>query len=253
MMSKLIVEEKDNLLFITLNSPEKRNALDSDLMNELTKIVVEKSKNIGDLKALVLSGEGKSFCAGADLNWMKEMVSYSEAENIEDSKKLFNLFNALYEFPLPVITKAQGHVYGGGLGLLAASDFVLADDKTKFCFSEVKLGLAPSVISSFVLSKCNNSLAQALMTSGIVFNTHKAFHLGLVNESLTDDSYTNLISSITASGQEGLIATKKLCLDQRSLVPSSFKDLTVSVISKLRSSNEAQKRMNHFLDKTSEG
>lgn len=249
-MSKLIITEDKNVLFISLNNPEKRNALDAELMMELTKVLNEKSTNLKELKAVVLSGEGKSFCAGADLNWMKEMVNYTEVENIEDSKKLFNLFNAIYTFPLPVVVKAQGHVFGGGLGLLAAADYVLADDQTKFCFSEVKLGLAPAVISSFVLSKCNNSHAQSLMTSGVIFSTNKAFHTGLVNDSLTDKTLVKVIDSYMESGQEALIAAKKLCSNLRSLKPESFKDETIDVIAKLRSSNEAQTRMKNFLEKT---
>ncbi len=247
-MSKLIIKTEDDICYISLNSPDKRNALDLELMTELTNKLNSLKTDIGSLKALVLSGEGKSFCAGADLNWMKEMVNYSLEENIQDSNKLYDLFYSIYSFPLPVIAKAHGHVFGGGLGLLAAADYVLADDQTKFCFSEVKLGLAPAVISSFVLSKCNPSHAQALMTSGLVFKNSKAFHLGLANDSLTDESFDAVLSSYKASGQEGLVASKKLCLEQRCLKPEAFKELTVKTISTLRTSSEAQKRMTAFLE-----
>ncbi len=246
-MSKLITKTKDNIFYLSLNNPEKRNALDAEVMTEITKILNDLSKNLGSLKALVFSGEGKSFCAGADLNWMKEMADFSLEENITDSKKLYDLFYSIYSFPLPVIVKAHGHVFGGGLGLLAAADFVLAEDSTVYCFSEVKLGLAPSVISSFILSKCNPSQAQALMTSGLIFNNDTASKLGLVNMVLDEDNFNQVVKSYQGSGQEGLVATKKLCLAQRAVNPQDFKDLTVQTISSLRTTDEAQKRMTTFL------
>ncbi len=246
-MNKLITKTKHDIFYISLNNPEKRNALDLELITELTSTFKELRSSLSTLKALVLLGEGKSFCAGADLNWMKEMINYSFNENINDSYKLYNLFYEIYSFPLPVIVKAHGHVLGGGLGLLAVADYVLAEESTKFCFSEVKLGLAPAIISSFILSKCNSSHAQALMTSGIMFNTSKAFHLGLVNSTLTNESFNKVLESYKASGQEGLIKSKNLCLFQRSLKPEDFKELTVKTIASLRVNSDAQKKMIFFL------
>lgn len=248
-MNKVITKIEKNICYISLNNPEKHNALDVELMTELVENLTALKNDLGSLKALVLSGKGKSFCAGADLNWMREMVNYSLEENTTDSKKLYNLFHALYSFPLPVIVKAHGHVFGGGLGLLGAADYVLADDNTKFCFSEVKLGLAPSVISSFILSKCNPSHSQALMTSGLVFNKSTAYHFGLINDSLTKEKLKSVLKSYQESGQAGLIATKKLCLAQRAVQPEDFKELTIKTISDLRTTDEAQKRMTSFLNK----
>lgn len=248
-MNKIATQNENGTFSIVLNNPKKRNALDLEMMQEITQVLSELKTNLSDTKYVMISGLGKSFCAGADLNWMKEMVNYSLEENIKDSEHLYNLFYSIYSFPLPVLVKAHGHVFGGGLGLLAAADYVLAEKDTKFCFSEVHLGLAPAVISSFVLSKCNTSHAQALMTSGIGFTFDTAFQLGLVNAEATEQESLEVIGSYSRAGQSGMIASKKLCLDQRAVKPENFKDLTIKTISELRTSDEAQTRMKNFLDK----
>lgn len=246
-MNNLIVEKQDSLLKLKLNRPEKHNALDDHLMESLTETLKKYAGESHDIKAVLISGEGKSLCSGADLNWMSKMVDYDLEQNIEDSNKLYDLFESIYNFPLPVIAHAHGSVYGGGLGLLAAADFVLADENTKFCFSEVKLGLAPAVISSFVLSKCNKSEATALMTSGLVFDFQTAVHLGLVNADLHKSN--EVINSYLSASASALKETKKLCRNYSSIEPKDFKKNTVQVISELRTSPESQKRMKKFLER----
>jgi len=248
-MSYLKITYDTSSIKIVIDNPEKRNALNVELMQELTEFFNNTKKDLKSFKYVLLEGEGKSFCAGADLNWMKEMVNYSFEENVADSEKLFDLFNSIYTFDLPVVVNAHGHVFGGGLGLLAAADLVVADEDTKFCFSEVKLGLAPAVISSFVLSKCNPSHAQAFMLTGEVFGTSKAFHMGLINYEHKKDHFKYLLENFEGSSQEALIATKKLIQTQRSLKPEAHKQMTMESISKLRVSPEAQNRMNSFLSK----
>jgi len=252
-MSYLKITYDTSSIKISLSNPEKRNALNAELMQELTDFFTNTKKDLKSFKYVLLEGEGKSFCAGADLNWMKEMVNYSFEKNISDSEKLFNLFNSIYTFDLPVIVKAHGHVYGGGLGLLAAADFAVADEETKFCFSEVKLGLAPAVISSFVLSKCNFSHAQAYMISGKAFGSLKAYQIGLINHLHHKDHFKELIQSFEDSSQEALVATKKLIQAQRPLKPGTYKQMTLETISKLRISDEAQKRMTSVLSHKGRG
>ena len=248
-MSFLKINYDKSTVRVSLNKPEKRNALDLELMTELTEFFNSLKGDLKDFKVVVLEGEGKSFCAGADLSWMKEMADYSFEENIKDSETLFNLFHSIQTFPLPVVVNAHGHVYGGGLGLLAAADFVLAEKDTKFCFSEVKLGLAPAVISSFVLSKCDTSHAPSFMLSGMVFNNSKAFHMGLINDEFDKESFKNILKSFDQSSQEALMATKKLILTQKPIKPESFKELTLKTIAELRVGKEAQSRMKAFLNK----
>lgn len=247
-MSKILIQYESDLIFVGLNNKEKRNALDKELMENLIEIFEKIHNDPQGFKAVVLHGEGKSFCAGADLNWMSQMVNYSHEENVKDSELLFNLFYAIYSCPLPVIVKAQGYVFGGGLGLLAAADYVLADTETLFSFSEVKLGLIPAVISSFVLTKCSWAWSRALMTSGEVFNFHQAFHLGLVQKELNDKNFNEILETYSQASQEALVSCKKLILKQNPLQPTAFKDLCVAEIARLRNSDEAQKRMKTFLD-----
>lgn len=231
---------------LTLNRAEKRNALDEELMTDLTETLLDLAQKIETQKYLVLQGEGSVFCAGADLNWMKSMADYSFEENKEDSEKLFNMFYALYSFPLPVVSLVQGAAFGGALGLVAASDFVFMDKGTKLCFSEVKLGLSPAVISTFILNKCSHPKAKSLMLNGQVFNEKTALDIGLSFGSIEESK--ELFKHLEASGQEALLETKAL-LRAQSKNPRDYKNITIETISKLRLSDEAQKRMKAFLER----
>jgi len=242
-MKNIKILENESFFELTLNRPEKRNALNEELMLELTESL--KTLNIEHQKYLVLTGEGHTFCSGADLNWMKSMAEFSFDENKKDSEKLFDLFNALYNFKLPVISLVKGAAFGGALGLIAASDFVFMEENTKLCFSEVKLGLSPAVISTFVLNKTN--LLNSYMLSGQLFSEKEALTSGLSNGYLED--FDGLTQSLMQSGQEALIETKTLLKKQRPLLPESYKDLTTETIAKLRLTDEAQKRMKSFLQK----
>ena len=232
---------------LKINRPEKRNALNAPLMIKLTETLLEFKEKIKDQKHLVLTGEGSVFCAGADIHWMKSMADYSFEENKEDSKKLFNLFFTLYSFPLPVICLVQGAAFGGALGLLAASDYVFINKKTKLCFSEVKLGLSPAVISTFVLNRTTHPKSRALMLNGQVFDEQTAIEVGLAQGLLEEKD--EWIKNLEQSGQEALIETKALLRAQALINPKDFKDFTIETISKLRLSDDAQTRMRVFLNK----
>jgi len=244
---KLQSNIKPSYFELTINRPEKRNALDANLMTELTETLLDLGQKIIDQKYLILKGEGSVFCAGADINWMKSMADYSFEENKEDSEKLFNLFFALYSFPLPVVCLVQGAAFGGALGLVAASDYVFIDKGTKLCFSEVKLGLSPAVISTFILNRSSHPKSKALMLSGQVFNEKTAIEIGLALGPIEDSR--ELTKHLEASGQEALIETKALLRAQAHNNPRDFKNLTIETISKLRLSEEAQKRMKKFLER----
>lgn len=239
------VKTHDDHFQLILNRPEKRNALNEEMMSQIISSLNSFKENIKSQKYLLIEASGVSFCAGADLNWMKSMASYSLEENIEDSKKLFHLFNSVYEFPLPVVSVAKDHVFGGGLGLIAASDFVFMDENTKLCFSEVKLGLSPAVISSFVLGKCPK--AKTYMLSGELFGYKSAREMGLATNTLLE--LEPALKNLKQAGTQALIKTKKLIHMQASIKPLEHFENTVKVISELRVSDEAQKRMEKFLDK----
>ncbi len=243
-MKTLIVQETPDVVQVSLNRPEQRNAFNPEMIAEITKVFKGLQKK-SQLRMVVLSGEGVSFCAGADLQWMKSMVKYSKAQNIKDAEKLFDMFQAIQNCTAPIVCKVQGHVMGGALGLVAVSDLVVSEEKTKFCFSEVKLGLAPAVISAFVKNKMSVSAMNRWMLTGEIFSAQDALAAGLIHAiqpGLQIDQQVESWSKILlANGPQAVRETKKLIqtvsvLDKTSLL----KKYTSQVIAKLRVSEEGQ-------------
>lgn len=235
---------------VSLNRPEVKNAFHPEMIAEITE-TFSKLASDSKTKAIILKGEGTVFCAGADLNWMKEMVNYTFEQNIKDSKKLWDMFDSIIQCPIPVIGILHGAVYGGALGLAACCDYVIADTKTQFCFSEVKLGLAPAVISSFVFRKIADGFARPLMLSAEVFGTETALRMGLVHQMPTAfESWADELKKFSSNGLEAMKETKKL-LNQITERPSwdDQERLTTRVISERRISSEAQARLKKFIEK----
>ncbi|MBT4762619.1 MAG: enoyl-CoA hydratase [Bdellovibrionaceae bacterium] len=251
-MEYIKTEEENLFLKVILNRPEKRNAFHPQMIQEITEVFNGASKN-EELKGILLYGEGSSFCAGADLSWMKSMVDYSLEENREDSKKLHNMFAAIESCPLPVLCKAHGHVMGGALGLLAACDIVAVEEKTKFAFSEVQLGLVPAVISPFVLKKMSAAKAREFMITGERFDASEAIYSNLVHFSGDEDEVNEFLVKkmgwIQKAEQKAIAATKNL-LDQLIIEkqPEQVKEITTKLIAERRVSDEAQARLRWFLD-----
>ncbi len=249
-MNHLKKQLLNNFCIITLNRPEVKNAFNAEMILEITELFNSISFD-ENIKAIILKGEGTAFCAGADLNWMKSMIKYSYEENRIDSQKLWDMFAAIKNCQHPLIAQIHGAVFGGGLGILACCDYVIAEEKTKFCFSEVKLGLAPAVISSFILQKCADSFIRPMMISGEIFNTSSAVGMGLIhltyNESM---SVEDIIKKFADNGTEGMRETKKLLNALRETPHlNDHMRLTTETISKLRISEDAQFRLQKFLDK----
>lgn len=243
--------ETKHFFEITLNRPEKRNAFHPQMIEELTQAF--RVASASNARAVVLTGEGKSFCAGADLEWMQSMVNYSFAENIADSEKLFEMFLTAVECDLPIITYAHGHVMGGALGLLAVSDIVALEENTKLSFSEVKLGLAPAVISPFVMRKMKMSYAHKLMLTGERFSSETAYNSGLVTEVVDESSASsaimNLKSEFLLNGPDSVTATKKLLTTEFVHYLTAQKDFVCEVISERRVSEEGQLGLKGFIEK----
>ncbi len=240
----------NNFCIVTLNRPEVKNAFDPAMIEEITLLFKSLNKE-ESLQAIILKGEGSVFCSGADLNWMKSMVNYNLDENKTDSRKLWDMFAAVRNCQYPVIGKAHGAVFGGALGLLACCDYVMAEENTKFCFSEVKLGLSPAVISSFIIQKCADAFVRPLMLSGEVFSTADAQRIGLVFSSYKGDiTVQEIIQKFSNNGAYAMIATK-LLLNTLSEMPQQqgHIQLTTETISKLRISEDAQARLKVFLNK----
>ncbi|OFZ26904.1 MAG: enoyl-CoA hydratase [Bdellovibrionales bacterium RIFOXYB1_FULL_37_110] len=253
-MSDLFNFHKDErgVAFITLNRPEIHNAFNDDLIKGLTNIFKDMDGD-SSVRLVVLSGNGKSFCAGADLNWMKSMVHYSEEENFKDSQNLANLFFTINNFKKPVIGKINGAALGGGCGLVSVCDFVITHSKAKFGFTEVKLGLLPATISPFVIAKIGQSHARALFMSGHIFKAKHAKKIGLVHKVVEpdelDEKTDEAITHFLQAGPLAAMASKALIKNVLIKEGHDLIEYTCLEIARLRVSPEGQEGMNALLEK----
>lgn len=251
-MALVRVEKKSGLTEITLQREDVRNAFDPEMIGEITK-AFQSVKSEAATRAVVFSGSGKAFCAGADLAWMKSMVSYSFSENQKDAEVLFEMFEAIRNCEVPVIAKVHGSAFGGAIGLLAACDYVVAEEGTQMSFSEVKLGIAPAVISAFVLRKAVPGVVAPLMISGKLFTAKDILGSGLVHEAVPanqlDSRVADFISTLSQGGPEAVRETKKLINELQDLSFTESKKATAKVIAERRSSDEGQDGLRSFLEK----
>ncbi len=248
----VLLQVEDAVAKVILNRPEVHNAFNEVMIKELTEIFGRLSKD-GNIRVVVLTGEGKSFCAGADLNWMKKVIDFSYEENFDDSLKLAELFYLIYSLPKPTIARVNGSAIGGGTGLVSVCDIVIASEDARFSLSEVKLGLVPACISPYVIRRMGESKAKEFFLTGQTLDAGKALQAGLVNEVVPlkalDGAVDERIKQLVSSGPEAL----KWCKELLEKVPSMNFDLatdyTAEVIAKLRISDEGQEGMNAFLEK----
>lgn len=242
--------KKNNVGIVLLDRPDVRNAFNDSMIAEMTDLFqkIQKDKNI---RAVILQGAGESFSSGGDLNWMKSMVSYTEKENLEDSEKLYEMYEALADIPVPVVCLVHGHAMGGGLGLIAACDITFADEDTQFCFSEVRLGLAPAVISAFVSDKVHTRDMHRFFLTGEFFEANEAFDMGLIHGYGDKATAAKMVyrtaDNISKNGPQAVRATKKLIKDLRT--SKDPKKITTEVIAKLRVSEEGQEGLKAFFEK----
>lgn len=251
-MKFVVVSELNHVAYVKLHRPEMRNAFNPEMIAEITTVFNQLSART-DIRAVALSGEGKAFCAGADLNWMKEMVEYSFEQNQEDSLKLFAMFDSIANCAHPVVGLVHGAVFGGALGLMACCDYVVAEEGTQFCFSEVKLGIAPAVISAFVMKKAVIGKVRPYMLSGVVFNPEQAEQMALVNEVVaTGEGHAaqqRMLHHFLVCGPEAVRETKKLLNSLSTLTWDEQKLATSKVIAERRASAEGQEGLKSFLEK----
>lgn len=204
-----------------------------------------------DARAVVLRGTGPNFCAGADLNWMSRMVLYTREENVRDSNQLAKMYALINECPLPVVGRIQGAAIGGGVGLVAVCDIVIAARDAKFGLSEVKLGILPAVISPYVIARIGQTHARALFLTGERFDVERALRIGLVHR-VADDldaAVKETLEQLMSSGPEAVRACKKLIAHVASREPSEAIPYTIEAIAERRVSAEGQGGMQAFLKK----
>ena len=237
---------------VVLNRPEIHNAFNDELISSLTKHFNELQDN-EDVRLITLSGEGKSFCAGADLNWMKSMAKYSKEENYNDSQNLFGLFKAINDCTKPVLGKINGHALGGGVGLVSVCDFALSHEKAKFGFTEVRLGLVPAVISPFCINKIGESQARAWFLSGEIFTADKALKMGLIHDVVSveefDSRFEEVVESFLKAGPIAAREAKSLIKSVLDLEGEGLNHYTCEKIANLRVSAEGQEGMTALLEK----
>lgn len=244
----------DQVGTVTLARPELHNVFNDEMIQELTEAFTGLGQN-PKIRVIILAAEGKSFCAGADLNWMKSMMSYTYDENVEDARKLAQMLRTIDECPKPVIGRIHGAAFGGGVGLTSVCDLVIAMETATFALTEVKLGLLPAVISPFVLDKIPVSQARRYFLTAERFSAIEAYRLGLVSElvsteALLDQTIETWVKSLCQNGPEAvslcktLIRDVSLCMDRDSAI-----SLTTHLIAERRISDEGQEGMMSFLEK----
>jgi len=240
----------DNGIFrITLNRPEKHNAFDAAMIARFSEVLHEIPS---ETRVVLIAGNGKSFCAGADINYMRAQATFSEEQNREDARKLAHMFESIYLLPMPTVAAVHGNVFGGGLGIVAACDVAIATDEARFCFSEVNMGIIPALISPYVLRKTGVGFAKRYFLSAELFTTATAKAAGLISESAATDGLAavvdKMVGALSAAGNQAQKSAKRLLHAYENFEPFS-RDQLIHELAKLRASDDAQARMKKFLEK----
>lgn len=244
--------KKGKRLTLTLNCPYTHNAFDEVMIKELS-LAFKNAKKEKGIRAIVITGSGKSFCAGANIKWLRKVKNYSLKENYKDSLALAKLFHEIYTHPLPVIGRINGAAIGGGCGLAAVCDISIASDKAMFALSELKLGIIPAVISPYIVKRLGEGRTRELFLTSDRIKTPKALEYGLINFSVPhsklDEKVTEIFNSIVRNGPNAVLETKKLFIDLERLKLKDVADHTSKLIAKLRKSAEGQEGTLAFLEK----
>jgi methylglutaconyl-CoA hydratase len=237
---------------ITLNRPEVHNAFNDVMIRELLEVFQEISKS-EDIRVVILTGRGESFCAGADLNWMKRMINFSYEQNLEDSLKLAELFYLMYSLPKPIIAAVNGAAIGGGTGLVAVCDIAIASENAKFSLSEVKLGLVPACISPYVIRKVGEGRCREFFLTGERVTAQRALELGLVNQVVPptqlDIAVNEKVKQLLSSGPKAIAMCKELLKNVPGMSFDKAMTYTAEMIASMRIGDEGQEGMNAFLEK----
>lgn len=259
---KNIMSQSDNVLFtiddrgvatVTLNQPDIHNAFDDKLIIKLTDIFTDISAN-DKIRVMVLAAAGKSFSAGANLNWMQKMATYSYEQNLADANSLAKMFSVLNSINKPTIARVQGAAFGGAVGLIACCDIAIGSKLSKFCLSEVKLGLIPATISPYVIDAIGARVARRYFATAEVFSARRARRLGLLSEDVVeeelDSTIDTLIAHILKNSPAAVSAAKQLVFDvQNEAISAELIAKTSEKIANIRVSVEGQEGLNAFLQK----
>ena len=254
MYQNIVTEIDHGVGIITLNRADRHNAFDDAMINEISA-AIDAMATDPDVRVVVFSSTGKSFCAGADLNWMKRMAGYTYDASLEDSRALAEMFRRVRQCPKPTVARVQGSAYGGGVGLVAACDIAIAVFDAQFALTEVKLGLIPAVISPHVIAAIGERYARRFMLTAERFSAAEAYRIGLLHEivndaSALDEALNEIVDALLGNGPDALAECKKLidAVAWRELSPELIED-TAQRITRRRASNEGREGMSAFLEK----
>jgi methylglutaconyl-CoA hydratase len=249
----LTIKREGPVEYLTLNRPDVRNAFNEQAIEEIAQWAAGMRERSRDVRVAVLGGAGPVFCAGADVSWMSKMIHYTEEENLRDAMAMSGMFAALDELPVALIGRVHGAALGGGAGLAAVCDIVVADERAVFGFTEVKLGILPGVISPFALAKIGRSAARELFLTGARFSAARAREIGLVHAVVPADDLdarvAQYVREVLTSGPEGVAAAKALIPKVWSRSARDAMPVAASAIATRRISAEGQEGMKAFLDK----
>ena len=248
-----ITDHENGIVQITLTQADIHNAFDEKLIAQLTTTLIELDKDF-TVRAVILDAEGKSFSAGAELNWMKRMANYSLEENYIDSQELAGLMSTLYKMKCPTIAAVQGAAFGGGVGLVACCDIAIASEKAIFCLSEVKLGLIPAVISPYVVKAIGERAAKRYFVTAERFNAGRAAQLGLISEVVSPDDLNDKVMSIAEmiinNGPDAVLDAKDIINNVvNQPITGQLSAMTASRIADIRASDQGKEGIAAFLEK----
>lgn len=250
-MQTIKFTKKNEIGVLTLNRPEKRNALNPNLVSSI-KAKLDELKNSRDIKILIITGEGNTFCSGADLEYLNKLRDFSLLNNQKDSKSLAELFLKIYYFPKPTIAAVNGPAIAGGCGLATVCDFIIADKKkSKFGYTEVKIGFIPAIVSAFLIKRIGESKAKQLLVTGKIINPEEALQIGLIDqisENVLDNSI-KLAENLKNNSQLSMEATKKMIAEVSSLSIEAAVEYSINLNTLSRSTKDFKNGLNNFLNK----
>jgi methylglutaconyl-CoA hydratase len=251
-MPSVLVEHDGPVLRLTLNRPDVRNAFDEEVVRTLTAAAVSGAEN-QSVRAIVLAGSGRTFCSGADIGWMAKAIAYSRQENLSEAEDMARMLERLDTLPVPVIGRIQGAALGGGVGLAAICDIVVAADDAVFALSEVRLGILPAVVAPYVLRKIGVSAARELFLTGMRFDAGRAREVGLVHEVVPADgldaAVARRVADVLAASPTGIARAKALIREIAGAHPDHVIGVTTNAIASQRISAEGQEGLRAFLEK----
>jgi methylglutaconyl-CoA hydratase len=244
-------EIKNEIGILTLNRPEKRNSLHPELVKQMKSRLKEVEKD-ESVKVLIITGEGKAFCAGADLEYLNELKNYSSMENEKDSRELAELFVMIYNYPKPVIAAVNGAAIAGGCGLASACDIIVADEiNARFGYSEVKIGFIPAIISTFLIRRVGEGMAKQLLLTGDIIEAERAYEIGFVNYIYNNalEFAIDVASKIKNNSQQSMKLTKEMIGKVSGLSVEDAVEYCIGLNTISRTSEEFKEGLNNFLTK----